>query len=52
MVRADGSLPPSHDGEARQRYREEGTPLRGSGPADLRVDMRDAFWDPGDPDVS
>lgn len=52
VVRADGSLPPSHDGEARERYREEGTPLRGTGPRDLRVDMRAAFWDPADPEAS
>ena len=43
VVRADGSLPPSHDHEARQRYLEEGTPLRPGG----GVDMTRAFWDPG-----
>ena len=42
VVRADGSLPPSHQGEARQRYLEEGTPLRPSG----SVDIRQAFWRP------
>ncbi|WP_183098003.1 MGMT family protein [Nocardioides pelophilus] len=46
VVRADGSLPPSHDGEARARYLEEGTPTSGTG----RVQMRDAFWDPAVPD--
>lgn len=45
VVRADGSLPPSHEGEARQRYLEEGTPLRRSG----SVDIVRAFWGPGDP---
>ncbi|NPD05606.1 cysteine methyltransferase [Nocardioides sp. zg-1308] len=35
VVRADGSLPPSHDEEARQAYLEEGTPLRASGAVDL-----------------
>ena len=35
VVRADGSLPPSHDEEARQAYLEEGTPLRPSGSVDL-----------------
>ncbi|MFC6287497.1 MGMT family protein [Nocardioides sp. GCM10027113] len=35
VVRADGSLPPSHQGEARQAYLEEGTPLRPSGNVDL-----------------
>ena len=35
VVRADGSLPPSHDDEARQAYLEEGTPLRPSGSVDL-----------------
>ena len=44
VVRADGSLPPSHDDEATQAYLEEGTPLRPSG----RVDMPAAFWSPGD----
>lgn len=42
VVRADGSLPPSHDVEARQHYLEEGTPLRPSG----AVDMIRAFWAP------
>jgi alkylated DNA nucleotide flippase Atl1 len=42
VVRADGSLPPSHQGEARQTYLEEGTPLRPSG----SVDLRRAFWRP------
>lgn len=39
VVRADGSLPPSHDLRARQEYLAEGTPLRDSG----RVDLRRAF---------
>lgn len=42
VVRADGSLPPSHQGEARQAYLEEGTPLRPSGSVDLRA----ALWLP------
>ena len=42
VVRADGSLPPSHQDEARQAYLEEGTPLRPSG----NVDIRRAFWRP------
>jgi alkylated DNA nucleotide flippase Atl1 len=44
VVRADGSLPPSHQGEARQRYLEEGTPLRPTG----NVDIRRAFGRPSD----
>jgi len=44
VVRADGSLPPSHDGEARARYADEGTPRSGTG----RVQMREAFWDPAE----
>ena len=40
VVRADGSLPPSHQGEARQCYLEEGTPMRPSG----NVDLTRAFW--------
>lgn len=42
VVRADGSLPPSHGDEARAAYLDEGTPLRPSG----RVDMPQAFWQP------
>ena len=45
VVRADGSLPPSHQGEARQAYLEEGTPLRPSG----NVDIKRAFWRPALP---
>lgn len=47
VVRADGSLPPSHQGEALARYREEQTPLRGTltDAASLRIDLRSAFWD-------
>jgi len=44
VVRADGSLPPSHDDEARAHYLDEGTPLRPSG----RIDMPRAFWQPAD----
>ena len=42
VVRADGSLPPSHDDEARAHYLDEGTPLRPSG----RVDLARAAWWP------
>ena len=42
VVRADGSLPPSHEVDARPHYLDEGTPLRASG----AVDVRAAFWDP------
>jgi alkylated DNA nucleotide flippase Atl1 len=42
VVRADGSLPPSHDDEARAHYLDEGTPLRSSG----RIDMGRAAWWP------
>jgi alkylated DNA nucleotide flippase Atl1 len=47
VVRADGSLPSSHQGEALAHYREEETPLRGSivDAATLRIDLREAFWD-------
>ena len=41
VVRADGSLPPSHDDEARAHYLDEGTPLKPSG----RMDMERAFFD-------
>jgi alkylated DNA nucleotide flippase Atl1 len=43
VVRADGSLPPSHDEEARLHYLEEGTPFRASGRVDL---ARAAWWPP------
>jgi alkylated DNA nucleotide flippase Atl1 len=42
VVRADGSLPPSHVAEAGPRYLEEGTPRRPSG----RIDMDAAVWVP------
>jgi alkylated DNA nucleotide flippase Atl1 len=48
VVRADGSLPESHQREALACYREEGTPLRRS-PADaasIRVDLAQALWIP------
>lgn len=45
VVRADGSLPPSHDVEARPHYLEEATPLRPSG----NVDLSRAFWRPPAP---
>jgi alkylated DNA nucleotide flippase Atl1 len=40
VVRADGTLPVSHD-EARAHYLDEGTPMRPSG----RMDMPGAFFD-------
>ena len=43
VVRANGSLPPSHD-DAREHYLAEGTPLKSSG----SIDMREAFWEPGE----
>lgn len=42
VIRADGSLPPSHQGEALEHYEAEGTPLRAGGRA---VDMARALWD-------
>jgi len=42
VVRADGSLPPSHDERAHTAYAEEGTPLTASG----RVEMVAAYWQP------
>jgi alkylated DNA nucleotide flippase Atl1 len=45
VVRADGSLPPSHEDNARPHYLDEGTPLRSSG----AVDMARAFWEPDPP---
>jgi alkylated DNA nucleotide flippase Atl1 len=48
VVRADGTLPPSHGDEAHQAYLEEGTPLRPSG----AVDLRRALWVPPGGEVS
>jgi len=45
VVRADGTLPPSHHDEARQCYLREGTPLRRSGDV---VDLAACFWAPDD----
>jgi len=42
VVRADGSLPPSHEDGARPHYLDEGTPMRSSG----RVHIAAAFWQP------
>ncbi|HET6563260.1 MAG TPA: MGMT family protein [Marmoricola sp.] len=42
VVRADGSPPECHEGEAVQHHRAEGTPLRSSG----RIDLSAAFWSP------
>ena len=47
VVRADGTLPPSHQGEAQQAYLEEGTPMRPSG----NVDLSRAFFLPARPTV-
>jgi alkylated DNA nucleotide flippase Atl1 len=46
VVRADGSLPDSHQRHALAHYREEGTPLRGMvvDATTLRVDIRNALW--------
>lgn len=50
VVRADGSLPESHQREALGHYREESTPLRGSlrDAATLRVELNACLWDPED----
>jgi len=43
VIHADGSFLHGHEREALAHYREEGTPLRGTGPSGgLRVDMRKA----------
>jgi alkylated DNA nucleotide flippase Atl1 len=49
VVRADGTLPPSHHRVADAEYRREGTPLAGSvaDAATVRVDLRRALWVPG-----
>ncbi|HJQ05409.1 MAG TPA: MGMT family protein [Nocardioides sp.] len=42
VIRADGSLPPSHGERAREHYEDERTPTLPSG----KVDVRAAFWSP------
>lgn len=42
VIRADGSLPPSHVRGARAHYDDERTPILPSG----RVDVRSCFWSP------
>jgi alkylated DNA nucleotide flippase Atl1 len=49
VVRADGSLPPSHDEEARAHYLDEGTPFRPSGKVDM---SRAAYWPSSPPKTS
>lgn len=41
VVRADGSLPPSHGVGAQEHYAIEDTPMRNNGSA---VDMKRALW--------
>jgi alkylated DNA nucleotide flippase Atl1 len=49
VVHADGTPPPCDDGEARARYLDEGTPLRGRlDDGATRIDMAAASWSPGD----
>ncbi|MFE7381325.1 MGMT family protein [Streptomyces zhihengii] len=49
VVRADGVLLPGHELRALERYRAEGTPLRGASRASEghvpRLDMKRARWD-------
>jgi alkylated DNA nucleotide flippase Atl1 len=42
VVRADGSLPPSHRTTALEHYLAEGTPRRASG----AIDLARGFWQP------
>jgi alkylated DNA nucleotide flippase Atl1 len=51
VVRADGSLPESHQRDALAHYREEETPLKGSllDASTLRVDLNACLWDPHHP---
>lgn len=48
VVRADGSLPESHQRDALGHYREESTPMRGSirNAGTLKVDLDRCLWDP------
>jgi alkylated DNA nucleotide flippase Atl1 len=49
VVRADGSLPPSHEVDARPYYLDEGTPLRQTDKNRVSVDIKRAFWRPPAP---
>jgi alkylated DNA nucleotide flippase Atl1 len=44
VVRADGSPPLCHEGEAVAEYRAEGTPMRSL----TKLDLPRAFWQPED----
>lgn len=46
VVRADGNFLPGKAGVALERYRMEGTPLRGGSTARVRIDMTRARWTP------
>ncbi|WP_101851799.1 MGMT family protein [Kocuria flava] len=48
VVTAQGTLPPHLRPEARERWRDEGTPVRGSGDEDVRADLARARWTPED----
>jgi alkylated DNA nucleotide flippase Atl1 len=51
VVRADGSLPDSHQRDGLTHYRAESTPLRGSlrDASTLKVDLQSCLWDPTPP---
>lgn len=46
VVDANGTLPDRLQATARERYREEGTPLRADDRHLVRVDLRRARWTP------
>lgn len=45
VVRAGGWPPRGHEERALARYRQEGTPLAGTAPGGVRVDLALARWD-------
>jgi len=49
VVTAQGTLAEHLQAAARERYRDEGTPLREDDRHLVRVDLRRARWDPGAP---
>ena len=51
VVTVQGTLADHPQAEARERYREEGTPLREDDRHLVRVDMGRALWTPDSPDA-
>ncbi len=50
VVRADGQPPACHGNTALQHYPHEGTPLRQAASGGERITMKDARWQPTEPE--